>query len=81
VGLNFATGDAEDLAAKVEWAWGNPAKTQALGEGARHEYETRYTAEKNYDLLMEIYERAIQRRVLGGDQVPQKVPNHPEVVA
>ena len=81
VGLNFVPGDAADLAAKAEWAWGNPAKTQALGEGARHEYETRYTAEKNYDLLMEIYNRAMQRSVLGGEPVPQKVPNHPEVLA
>jgi glycosyltransferase involved in cell wall biosynthesis len=78
VGLNFATGDAEDLAAKVEWAWNNPEKTRALGQEARREYETRYTAEKNYDMLMEIYDSAIQRRGVQGASLPREIPNYPQ---
>jgi glycosyltransferase involved in cell wall biosynthesis len=58
-GLHFTAGDAEDLAAKVEWAWTHPKEMEEMGREARKEYETKYTAEKNYTLLMEIYQRAI----------------------
>jgi glycosyltransferase involved in cell wall biosynthesis len=58
-GLHFATGDAEDLARKIEWAWSHPEKMCEMGREARHEYETRYTAEKNQQRLMEIYEHAM----------------------
>jgi len=58
-GLFFAPGDPEDLAQKVEWAWNHPDEMQAMGIAARQEYEAKYTAEKNYPMLMEIYQRAI----------------------
>jgi glycosyltransferase involved in cell wall biosynthesis len=58
-GLHFSAGDAEDLARKVEWAWTHPDEMRAMGMGARKEYEAKYTAEKNYPMLMEIYTRAI----------------------
>jgi glycosyltransferase involved in cell wall biosynthesis len=61
-GLHFAAGDAEDLAAKVDWAWDHPERMQAMGKEARQEYEAKYTAEKNYPLLMEIYQRVIGKR-------------------
>jgi glycosyltransferase involved in cell wall biosynthesis len=57
-GLHFTPGDPEDLARKVEWAWSHPDETRAMGENARKEYESKYTAEKNYPRLMEIYEHA-----------------------
>jgi glycosyltransferase involved in cell wall biosynthesis len=57
-GLHFAPADAEDLAAKVEWAWIHPQQMREMGVQARAEYESKYTAEKNYPLLMEIYNRA-----------------------
>jgi glycosyltransferase involved in cell wall biosynthesis len=57
-GLHFNPGDHEDLARKVEWAWTHPAEMRAMGENARKEYDTKYTAETNYPMLMEIYERA-----------------------
>jgi glycosyltransferase involved in cell wall biosynthesis len=60
-GLHFTPSDPEDLARKVEWAWTHPAEASALGKAARAEYEAKYTAEKNYALLMEIYQRAMQR--------------------
>ena len=31
----------------------------AMGRSARHAYESRYTAEKNYDMLLEIYDQTI----------------------
>jgi len=61
-GLHFIPGDAEDLAAKVKWAWNHPEHMREMGKAARKEYEDKYTAEKNYPLLMEIYQRAVAGR-------------------
>jgi glycosyltransferase involved in cell wall biosynthesis len=58
-GLHFNPGDAQDLASKVEWAWNHPLELVKMGRAARRKYETDYTAERNYSLLMEIYEQAL----------------------
>jgi glycosyltransferase involved in cell wall biosynthesis len=58
-GLHFNPGDAPDLARKVEWAWEHPADLARMGRAARAKYETDYTAERNYSLLMQIYEQAV----------------------
>jgi glycosyltransferase involved in cell wall biosynthesis len=60
-GLRFRPGNPEDLAAKVAWAWRHPRELAAMGREARREYELKYTAERNYELLMEIYRLAIER--------------------
>jgi glycosyltransferase involved in cell wall biosynthesis len=60
-GLHFTPGNEEDLAGKVEWAWSNPSSMVAMGKSARHTFETRYTAEKNYDMLMQIYDETMSR--------------------
>ncbi len=57
-GLHFAPSDSQDLASKVEWAWTHPEEVRVMGIAARAEYESKYTAEKNYPQLMEIYQRA-----------------------
>jgi glycosyltransferase involved in cell wall biosynthesis len=57
-GLHFTAGDAADLAAKVEWAWTHPKQMEEMGRAARREYEAKYTAERNYEALMRIYETA-----------------------
>ncbi len=59
-GLHFTPGDPDDLAQKVEWAWSHPEDLRAMGTAARKEYESKYTAERNYPILMEIYKRAVQ---------------------
>jgi len=59
-GLHFTAGDAEDLAEKTSWAWSHPVELAAMGREARHEYETRYTAEENYSMLMKIYEQTVE---------------------
>ena len=61
-GLHFTPGDAEDLSAKINWAWNNPDKMAQMGRAARKEYESRYTAEKNYKMLIDIYERALTKK-------------------
>jgi len=58
-GLYFAAGNEDDLAEKVDWAWNHPDRMRLMGKEARQEYENKYTAEKNYPILMDIYQRAI----------------------
>jgi glycosyltransferase involved in cell wall biosynthesis len=67
-GLHFKPGDPVDLAAKVEWAWSHPEKMREMGVAARAEYEAKYTAERNYKMLMAIYERALCRRKDAAEQ-------------
>jgi glycosyltransferase involved in cell wall biosynthesis len=61
-GLHFQSGDSQSLAASVEWAWNHPREVAQMGRTARTKYECDYTAEKNYALLMEIYEQALAAR-------------------
>jgi glycosyltransferase involved in cell wall biosynthesis len=65
-GLLFRPGDAEDLAAKLEWFLSHPRQARAMRREARAEFEAKYTAERNYPILMEIYERAIRHRQTAG---------------
>jgi glycosyltransferase involved in cell wall biosynthesis len=58
-GLHFTAGDAGDLAQKVEWAWTHSEPMAEMGKEARRQYKAMYTAERNYPLLMEIYQRAM----------------------
>jgi glycosyltransferase involved in cell wall biosynthesis len=74
-GLHFTPGRGEDLAEKVEWAWNHPELMQRMGEEARHEYECKYTAEKNYPRLLEIYEHAIAGDALQSPGLQPKVSN------
>lgn len=60
-GLLFRPGDSEDLAEKVAWAWAHPQALAKMGREARAEYEAKYTAERNYERLIEIYEAAVTR--------------------
>lgn len=58
-GLLFEPQNMEDLAAKANWAWSHPAEMAAMGFSARQHYQQRYTAEKNYEVLMNIYQAAL----------------------
>jgi glycosyltransferase involved in cell wall biosynthesis len=60
-GLLFKPGDALELAARIDWTLGHPAEMKEMGCRARAEYERKYTAERNYQLLHEIYERVLER--------------------
>lgn len=62
-GLLFNPGDPTDLANKVNWLWNHPEVSRCMGKNARREYELKYTPERNYQILMDIYQKAI------GDQV------------
>jgi glycosyltransferase involved in cell wall biosynthesis len=58
-GLHFNPGDAEDLAGKLDLLWTQPSQLAAMGRAAREEYKRNYTAERNYELMIEIYERTM----------------------
>jgi len=60
-GLHFAVGDPDDLARKIEWAQTHPEEMRAMGMEARREYETKYTADRNYSMLLAIYEWAMKQ--------------------
>ncbi|GBD39721.1 Alpha-D-kanosaminyltransferase [bacterium HR37] len=60
-GLLFEPGNAEDLAEKVAWAWEHPKELEEMGREARREYEAKYTAERNYEMLMEIYGKVVNK--------------------
>ena len=57
-GLHARPADADDLATKVEWAVSHPHALTEMRGHARAEFEARYTPERNYQMLMEIYDRA-----------------------
>lgn len=60
-GLLYAGGEPDDLAGKANWLWTHPAEGERMGREARKEYEEKYTAERNYGRLMEIYRTALER--------------------
>ncbi len=58
-GLLFDPGNAQDLANKMRWAQTHSEQMVIMGGNARAIYETEFTAERNYQLLMGIYQNAI----------------------
>lgn len=69
-GWNFNPGDAQDLAQTIRLAWSNPLELRRRGLMARQQYEDYYSPDKNYLMLMSIYETAInwhhlERKSLG----------------
>jgi len=74
-GLHFQAGDTEDLARKVQWAWEHPEEMDAMGRRARQEFEAKYTAARNIEMLEEIYEFAMASRKKTAEVVePQTLP-------
>lgn len=61
-GLHFEAGNAHDLAQKVTWAWNHPNVMSEMGRNARQTFEEKYTAERNYAMLIKIYEDVISQR-------------------
>jgi glycosyltransferase involved in cell wall biosynthesis len=57
-GVLFPPGNPEALAARVEWATEHEGELARMRREARLEFESRYTAERNYRSLLEILQRA-----------------------
>jgi glycosyltransferase involved in cell wall biosynthesis len=63
-GFRFRMGDAAHLADRIEYLLAHPEIAPALRTAARRTYLDNYTAERNYALLMNVYDNAIQNRQL-----------------
>ena len=57
-GLLFTAGNAYEFRQKVRWAIDHREAMHQMGRNARRVYEEKYTAERNYPILMDIYQRA-----------------------
>jgi glycosyltransferase involved in cell wall biosynthesis len=57
-GLHVRPNDPIDLAEKVRWVVDHPNRLVRMRREARREFETNYTAERNYEMLMRAYEAA-----------------------
>jgi glycosyltransferase involved in cell wall biosynthesis len=60
-GVHFESGNAADLASKMQWAISHPHALKKMGEAAYQIYKHRYTPEVNYPQLLKIYNSAIDR--------------------
>lgn len=58
-GFLFSPGNASELAAKVKWSLTYANEIDQMSQHARREYENKYTAEKNYQMLADIYKTAV----------------------
>jgi len=59
-GALFAAGDSADLVRAIKELTANPDRLRAMRTQCRLRFETLYTAEQNYQQLIEIYRRAIK---------------------
>jgi glycosyltransferase involved in cell wall biosynthesis len=60
-GLHFRAGNVDELVAQVRWARSHPEKVREMRETARNEFETKYSAERNHEILINIYQTARER--------------------
>jgi glycosyltransferase involved in cell wall biosynthesis len=58
-GLLFESGNPVDLAEKIKWLLEHEDACIEMGKNARKVFEEKYTAEKNFEILMEIYSKMI----------------------
>jgi glycosyltransferase involved in cell wall biosynthesis len=58
-GLHFEPGDSDGLADKAQWLVDNPDVCARMGKNARQVFLEKYSANKNYEILMDIYQKAI----------------------
>lgn len=71
-GLLVRPGDPGDLAAAVAWALDHPAEWAQMRRAARARFEARYTADRNYQQLMALYDRAAKHaQVRYGQSSPE----------
>ncbi len=59
-GLLFDLQKTGDLADKARWAWAHPAEMDAMGFEARQLCRQNFTAEKNYESLINIYRSVVR---------------------
>jgi len=58
-GLLFIPGDVKDLSAKINILINDTALADLMGKNARNDFEEKFTKQKNYEILMNVYKKAI----------------------
>ena len=61
-GLHFNPSDSKDLISKIKILDSNKEKCNQMSLNAISEFQSYYTEEKNYELLIKIYEKAINAK-------------------
>ncbi len=59
-GLHFEVSDSGDLAEKAQYLIDNPKLCCEYGQNARLEYLEKYTPERNFEMLLDIYRQTIR---------------------
>ena len=67
-GVVFKAGNSASLLEALRQAWFKPGLLEQLGQGARMAFESNYTEDANYRIMMMIYENAIKRNLSQGLQ-------------
>lgn len=60
-GIKVELGNKVEFIKNVQYLWENPDISKKMGENARSEYVKKYTPEKNYRMLIDIYKDTIAR--------------------
>jgi glycosyltransferase involved in cell wall biosynthesis len=58
-GLHFRPNNPGDLTSQVEWVLNHPAEVTQMRQAARAEFEAKYTAQRNYQMLINIYHQLL----------------------
>ena len=58
-GLHFQSGDIDDMVKQLSFLIGHPDLLREMGSNARKEYEDKYTPRRNFQMIMDIYQEAI----------------------
>jgi glycosyltransferase involved in cell wall biosynthesis len=58
-GFHFRSGDAQDLTRAIDLAQANPLQIASMRLETRRKFEIEYTAERNYEEIIALYQRAI----------------------
>ncbi|MBI3617223.1 MAG: hypothetical protein HY210_03280 [Candidatus Omnitrophica bacterium] len=58
----FRPGDVDHLLEKIQWMVSPQDHRPAMQENIRQVYATSYSAHKNYEMLIDIYKKAVSRK-------------------
>lgn len=61
-GLLFEPGNAYALADKARWMWDHPTEASTMGRNGLNTYKERFTEDRCYKTLVEVYERLIKSK-------------------
>ena len=59
-GAHFQPGDIDDMVKQLSFLIEHPELLREMGKNARKEYENKYTPERNFQMIKEIYQEAIE---------------------